>query len=161
MPNWVLNLLQLHGAPGPLERFIEETAGEHEVLTFERHLPTPRDLLPPHTPSPPLTPGGDARWRDWRVQHWGTKWDAMFAVASLDVEHGIAEYRFHTAWSPPDAWLREVSRRHPEFTLLHEYVEEMQQFAGRARWIGGVRVQHEELDPQSLDWDEWEEDEAE
>lgn len=57
---------------------------------------------------------GTASWYDWRIEHWGTKWDA-YEVSDINVWFGsevpvgtsieATEERFracfYTAWSPP------------------------------------------------------------
>lgn len=84
MPNWVHNRLLVTGDPAEVAGFVQaarDEAGEQAVLDFERHVPTPPELLAgirgADTRPPVRTPTGDDRWFDWRREHWGTKWNAM------------------------------------------------------------------------------------
>jgi hypothetical protein len=86
-----------------------------EVLSFERLLPTPDHLV-------------EAGWRDWRLENWGTKWDAH-DTSVLD-RGGWLEYWFLTAWSPPEAWLEALAAAHPECNFTMVFAEEANQFAG-------------------------------
>jgi hypothetical protein len=76
-------------------------------------------------------------------------------------DEGSVTYSFATAWSPPDAWLAHVSDAHPGLTFRHEFCEEMAHFAGRRIWHRGELVEHEPLDPDEVEWMEWEEAEDE
>jgi Ferredoxin-like domain in Api92-like protein len=166
MPNWVFNKLAVSGSPEGMKRFAEAnreldaTEGDPSVLDFERALPTPGELLGDRTGrwAPVRPAGGDDRWMNWRNEHWGTKWNAMYASVEEFPLVGI-QYMFQTAWRPPDAWLAEVSAQHPDLNLDHEYVEEMGQFPGRGTWRGGYVIGYEALDPNQISWVEQKPDE--
>ena len=49
---------------------------------------------------------------DWHTLHWGTKWDAVGSVIISEENQCIVD--FDTAWSPPEAFVIEVSRQFPE-----------------------------------------------
>jgi hypothetical protein len=51
----------------------------------------------------------------WCTRNWGCKWDvqAKLKVAAED----RLEYEFVSAWSPPVAWLKVVSRNFPLLVL--------------------------------------------
>ena len=58
------------------------------------------------------------KWWDWRIQNWGTKWNTYDDELS-ETEDSL-EYRFSTAWSPPEmaiAHLREIFK--PERDDVH------------------------------------------
>jgi len=95
---------------------------------------------------------------EWRDEHWGTKWNAMDASLE-ELPLGGLEYTFQTAWRPPDGWLAAVSAQHPDLNLDHEFIEEMDQFAGRGTWRGGHVIGQEVLDPDEITWVEREPDE--
>jgi hypothetical protein len=85
VPNWVFNKLEARGGVGALARFAadlrEEREGSASVLDFERVLPTPPDLLAGREDrwAPVRRPDDDDRWFQRRWEHWGTKWNAMWA----------------------------------------------------------------------------------
>lgn len=155
MPNWVHNSLLfvkpeevgfvdwdevargLHPDPPPLpvteaERVVAALSpkvdDDGEVLSFERLLPTPPELLE-----------GDG-WYEWRVESWGTKWDArnskVFSGREIDEEFfsdwgdDVLAYRFDTAWSPPDKWFVRLVERFPDLLIYLAYAEETSNFAG-------------------------------
>ena len=160
MPNWTYNRLTVEGEPADVQVFIEAVRGEEaegngspDVLSFERHLPTPADALADRgSPEERRFPD----WFKWRREHWGTKWDAHWPRV-VDLKDGSVTYSFATAWRPPDAWLEFVSAMHIELTFRHEFCEEMAHFAGRSDWEAGALVEHEWVDPYEVEWMEWEE----
>jgi len=66
MPNWCQNTLEIRGDKDAILRFIEAAKNDEQPISLERLLPTPEDLVE------------DDGWYDWRVEHWGTKWDLDF-----------------------------------------------------------------------------------
>jgi hypothetical protein len=93
----------------------------------------------------------------WAVESWGTKWNAIGAEIEGDPASGRVVYRFETANSTPDVWLFVVSRAHPALTLRHEFGEEFDHFAGRARVRAGELEHFEHLSITDLNWIEFEE----
>ena len=87
------------------------------VLSFERALPTPEDL-----------DEIEHRLR-WRVDHWGSKWDAQ-ETKIVRFADDVLVYRFETAYTPPVSWLRAVSGEHPECEFELVYVGEGKSYAG-------------------------------
>lgn len=79
MPNWCENVLTVKGHPHRVIDFIEygfdiskngedTVLGENSyVLNFEKIEPTPKNEI------------GELMddWYEWRLEHWGTKWDAI------------------------------------------------------------------------------------
>tara|TARA_R100000908_G_C3752150_1_gene146665 strand:+ start:1539 stop:2066 length:528 start_codon:yes stop_codon:yes gene_type:complete len=47
-------------------------------------------------------------WWDWRVQNWGTKWEAEF---ESDLDTDTLTLRFDSAWSPPVQIYRELHKQ--------------------------------------------------
>ena len=48
---------------------------------------------------------GAVSWYDWRVSHWGTKWNAYYQYSDSDDSIG-----FDTAWSMPEPILRKLAK---------------------------------------------------
>lgn len=84
---------------------------------------------------------GTDKWWDWRIQHWGTKWDVESEV--VDEWDGYIMYRFDTAWSPPVKWLEKVAKDYPELTFRLKYEEEGVGFLGVAKATAGVTTDQE------------------
>ena len=80
-------------------------------------------------------------WWDWRVTHWGTKWE-VYDVDSWgsieyeeDEEHGeySVSFPFSTAWSPPIEWYDYVTANYPAISIDANYEEFGCCFAGEYR----------------------------
>ena len=62
----------------------------------------------------------DSNWWDWRVQHWGTKWDVNEVVADT-TESGLCIF-FNSAWSPPGTeWIEALGAANPDATIRLTY----------------------------------------
>ena len=85
-----------------------------ESFSFRGHVPEPPDDEPDDD---------TADDEDWRVEHWGTKWDAvdpeLFEAPSPDQ----LRVRFFTAWSPPEEWLKRVAAVHPKLRFELAFCE--------------------------------------
>lgn len=144
MPNWSYNVLTVHGEREALRELkhavweLEPEAGEKRApLDFERHLPMPPELAEDEGD---IENGVFPEWREWRCEHWGTKWNACYATLSGTLTSGVLRYRFHTAWTPTVAWLDFVAEAHPELRFELSYVEEMGHFRGSMTYEHGERV---------------------
>lgn len=51
---------------------------------------------------------GDVNWYDYCINYWGTKWDVSDTI--IDEEIDSVSYSFQSAWSPPEAWLKTISK---------------------------------------------------
>lgn len=81
---------------------VGNNADDEDGQPFQYLRPTPAELLT-----------GDG-WYNWRVDHWGTKWDATYAWGiELDIGTKTLTVNFNTAWSPPIAL----------YQYLHEQTE--------------------------------------
>ena len=61
---------------------------------------------------------GCVDWFDWRVEKWGTKWNACNTMI-----HGN-EVWFETAWSPAIPIVEELAELYPDCNFLLEYADE-------------------------------------
>ena len=72
-------------------------------------------------------------WRDWRKQHWGTKWDVYDCCNDFEQEVASDEFSaiFCTAWAPPsEKCLAVISQRFPGSLLINYYEESGEDFCG-------------------------------
>lgn len=158
MPNIVYNRLAVTGPPDELASFVERVRGpaddeEPRRLDFRRHVPIPPDLER-RARVEPDDDLGLPPWYSWAVASWGTKWNAMWSSIEGDPVTARVLYKFGTAYSTPDPWLFVVSAAHPALTFDHEFAEEFDQFAGRARLRAGELERFEQLRAADLDWTE-------
>lgn len=66
-----------------------------------------------------LAQHGATDWYSWRLQHWGTKWDAYETSLNKD-----GTLRFLTAWSCPQPVTQRLSERFPDVTMDHLWADE-------------------------------------
>jgi hypothetical protein len=72
-------------------------------------------------------------WWDWRVQHWGTKWDVYSCCTDWETEVPSDEFsaNFCTAWSPlSEECMAVLSRKFPGSLLTNYYEEGGMDFFG-------------------------------
>ncbi len=74
-------------------------------------------------------------WYNWRLEHWGTKWDVSGYLEYSDRD--MLEYSFDSAWSPPSSFIEKVSKDFPLLRLRLKYDEPGMCFMGRAIAING------------------------
>ena len=113
MPDSCQNRLTVSGAADALQSFVDRVRTEEQPLSFETIAPTPAELLK----------GG---WYEWRIDNWGTKWDAEFddVTEALEIRRTRATYVFLTAWGPPVEWLERASKAYPQLTFRLDYVDQ-------------------------------------
>ena len=83
---------------------------------------------------------GAKTWYDWRLAHWGCKWNA-YRTEVLDIAPARARVVFETPWSPPLPVLEALAAQVPALELRLAYVDEFLNFAGYARFAGGRLVE--------------------
>jgi hypothetical protein len=72
-------------------------------------------------------------WQDWRVQHWGTKWDVYSCCTDWESKVPSDEFNanFCTAWSPlSEHCMSVLSRKFPGSLLTNFYEEKGMDFFG-------------------------------
>ena len=144
MPNWCDNRLVISTwsetekedeARKQIEEFrdkaklIEEDGTEATSLSLNKLYPMPKELEGTKAPS------DNPNWYDWRVEHWGTKWDIDCCLNYDDEDY--LEYSFQSAWSPPVLFLEKVSKDFPLLRFILKYEEEGCGFLGRAIAVNG------------------------
>jgi len=126
MPNWCSNNLTIeHEDRAKVMEFVH---AYKEGRACDHYLPVPRDE------------NGEliTEWYDWRVQHWGTKWD----IGSDNNEaHGLnptvvgnqATMSFDSAWAPPIGLYEKLDGL--GFLVSATYFEPGMSFCGK--WYDG------------------------
>ena len=72
----------------------------------------------------------DDRWYNWRVQNWGTKWDAYsLEIDDVDMPNGF-EVTFETAWSPPEEVCYAIKEQYDDLSVSWFYDEPGCEVAG-------------------------------
>jgi hypothetical protein len=108
--------------PSPASRVLEALSpheGE-EVLSFERLLPTPENVVM------------SDEWEQWRLHYWGTVFDASHSKVVDQYLH-LVTVTFRTAWEPPESWFRELAQQRPNWDMELSFVAEHGGGAGRWR----------------------------
>jgi hypothetical protein len=136
MTSFCRNRLTVSGAGEELQSFVERVQTDEQPLSFETLAPTPSELL-------------KKGWYEWRIEHWGTKWDAEFedVTEPLRVRRTRATYVFLTAWAPPVEWLQPASEVFPELTFRLDYVDQDGGYSG-AQEVRNGEVLQESREPE-------------
>src|SRR5258706_9774420 len=76
---------------------------------------------------------GYPTWWEWRIAHWGTKWNLDSDSFTLEADEpcGLSMW-FDTAWSPALPILEALTQRFPELSLRMIYADDGGGFAGEA-----------------------------
>ena len=103
-------------------------------FTFDILLPCPKELLdlrfPDETQKAEMfAKYGDSSWFDWRVNNWGTKWDASDVYTENSTETELV-YSFSTAWDAPTVWLGKICEQFPLLRFHLSFSEIGNQFQG-------------------------------
>lgn len=118
MPNWCSNKLTISGPQEDLETFKTLASPKHDVpFSMDAILPTPKNLE-------------NEGWHDWRINNWGTKWDANEVKEDAICEEDWI-ISFYTAWSPPCTFLCHAAKQFPTLSFHLEYEESGCDFSGR------------------------------
>lgn len=141
MPNWCMNEIAIQGDKSELKKFADKSKGKE--LSLETYYPEPDYEETEVNPAFPL-PGEEKKsvmpdWWNWRVSHWGTKWDLCDLEGQEWEIRGDGyptnpfryEFHFNTAWSPPEAAFVKISKDFPELTFVLKYAEGGCDFAGQ------------------------------
>tara|TARA_Y100000310_G_scaffold335333_1_gene417052 strand:+ start:10606 stop:11130 length:525 start_codon:yes stop_codon:yes gene_type:complete len=72
---------------------------------------------------------GSDNWYDWCNDNWTCKWDACDVYLDVD-EPDYLQYRFDTAWGPPENIYHVLKLQHPDVYISWFYDEPGMQFAG-------------------------------
>lgn len=149
MPNHCENDLYLNVEYGedkqPIADFIKYARtenfyddGEATDLDFNKFVPQPDDL------SKWEKGMGMPGWYNWRVENWGTKWNAYEIEVEGDNGWGEAVYHFDTAWAPPLPVVLAMSEKFPDIEFQLTYFESGMEFNGILRCKAGEILRQDE-----------------
>lgn len=132
MENLWDNHLAVRGSPEDVARFKKRAVGflpwnepdikpRAEILNFHSLVPVPLTVR---------AAGYDPAGFEWEYLHWGCNgaWDSH----TLDEDEDLVVYRFDTAWSPPLAFVEQVSKAWPGLEFELEFEEPAMGFKGQA-----------------------------
>lgn len=143
MPNWCDNRLAIAGPPAVVRLLVEELEGPEQPLDFEQLLPTPGELVDGAGNRAAGMPAELPGWYQWRLEHWGVKWNACDVARRGYGRTGRVRYRFFTPYGPPMEFLDHVARRYPEVGMDLVFAVELLG-GGRASWRAGARCAYEQ-----------------
>lgn len=136
MPNWVKNNLRIKSNGEKVLEVLEMLKDEHGQVTFEKIVPTPEELLTEASPQRDnkkakkfIEKYGADDWYNWRCKNWGCKWDA--GESDFYEQDGYSMVTFETPWSPPEEFIRSLSKMFPNVTFEMQYAEEGVGFVGQ------------------------------
>jgi hypothetical protein len=72
---------------------------------------------------------GHNNWYDWCNDNWTCKWDACDVYLDVD-EPDYLQYRFDTAWGPPEMVYYVLTAQHPNVYVSWFYDEPGMEFSG-------------------------------
>ena len=73
---------------------------------------------------------GVDNWYDWQTINWGTKWDITDENIFTEIDGTTAEYRFDTAWGPPEGIYEHLVETFPDHEINWYYHEPNMEMAG-------------------------------
>jgi hypothetical protein len=159
MPNWCSNTLQISGNKEQLEMFkqksISKSAMDVDIFLMDGCIPMPEELaicedITPEQNAERIAKYGYDNWYFWRLENWGSKWDAQEPYVEED-ENGLT-INFDTAWSPPIPYIRQVARMFPDLIFDLYFMETGEWFAGRVT-AHNKEVEEQYGEPRQVDDD--------
>lgn len=136
MPNHITNNLYIKAeSQEELEVILSTIKGEYEECG--QTVETPIDFNKIY-PEPANDPNYD--WYHWRLENWGTKWNA-YDASVVSVNGNCATITFLTAWSTPAQAMIHLSNMFPKAEFEVEYADEDFSYnCGTYKLIGGDAV---------------------
>jgi len=152
MPNWCENTLTVKGPNKTVKKFIKTAKARGTALSLNKFVPMPADLENTRAPSLNATKHQRAQnkrlrnkygfdnWYDWRLHHWGIKWDVTAELVENII--GYASYLFDSPWGPPETWLDTIAKQFPDLKFTLKYSEPGMGFHG-CRIVKNTKIIHD------------------
>ena len=144
MPNWVWNRVTVSGEPEQLEAFRKQAGmatplDPAPVFSFWNFIKPADDIVEEYKAGDALSSDDKSpnNWYNWNNREWGTKWDANDPEFTDSDTGKSIEYRFDTAWAPPEPVFYAMIQQFPELDFSIYYREE-QGWGGEIDGSGGV-----------------------
>jgi len=173
MPNWCSNKIILHGDKKEIKELYTKIKSGKELFDFNKIIPMPACLnirVPEHVidlakqTSPDISQlstsdiamykqcvrniksTGYAYWNDWRLDKWGTCWNA--ANSEIKAEIII----FQTAWDEPIPIVKQLSKTFPSILIDWYYLHEFEDYVYEHILFGGETIRKIENMPYDHYW---------
>lgn len=129
MPNNIVNILHIDADENNVKKVLDFLSAEknantedNELISFNSIVKMPEELE-------------DDGWYDWRLNHWGTKWDA-YNIERLDDK----TLSFMTAWSGVPDLMAKLSKKFPDIRFDYAFADEDASYnTGKGFFINGEK----------------------
>lgn len=126
MPNHVLNIITLKGAPERITEILEKIKYDEigiGSIDFEKIIPMPSNIYRGNLGLKEREQYGKYNWYDWSIENWGTKWNAYgygndFKYSQFD------PIIFQTAWNAPHPVIEKLFMMFQDVEIVHEWADE-------------------------------------
>lgn len=121
------NELVVTGPVADVAAFVHTVEGDEDLLTFQRLVPEPGFA----------GISGAKGWLNWRMAHWGCKWDAL-DVERSQTSRTAVRYNYETGFGVAVNPIREASFTWPELTFALSYAAPGDRYAGAITFRAGA-----------------------
>lgn len=122
MPNWCFNSVLVTGEKEELNRFKDHVSNKKSAFSLNEIIPMPDDIFRGDLGEKERKKYGEKNWYDWSWANWGTKWDT--AGVEIESETDSIQYKFETAWNPPEPIAGALREEFPKLEIDWEWEEE-------------------------------------
>lgn len=120
--------------PEILNKTISGNTSEMETVTYKK------------TEKEAINQSGHKNWYDWRIENWGTKWNAYHT--RFDDHEDLVELEFDTAWSCPEPIFYALGKQFPKLYFKGYALDECFNFGASVEIEEGeVAVRYFDVDP--------------
>lgn len=116
MSTYIRNLLTVTGEAKAVKRLFNAIKSDDDPISFERIDPVPNIIRS----------WGVKSEYDWKVDNWGTDWDAQGLLNAINgARSQTGPIRFTTAFSTPKPVMVKLSQMHPDVVIRIDYAGEL------------------------------------
>lgn len=173
MPNWCENTIIIQGEPDEVDFLLKAVESPDRPFSLDNIIKMPEALVGKSAPEKDEAIAkenqklyGATDWYQWRITHWGTKWDVNSSIVYDNTDIMLPGLRtvkivFDSAWAPPVEAIDVLAKRFVNTNILHTFDEPGVDFSGWICYVKGKRVEEvslgrsysgivERMDPQNL-----------